>query len=272
MNTFEKAEIAAAYLHTRTAIEPKIGIVLGSGLGSIVENLENKTSVPFTMIPYFFDRKTPDDPGFIHFGILSGIPVALITGRYHFYEGIPLAEIGFPIRVLKLLGIDSLLITNACGAINTKFAPGDLMLITDHLNMVGNNPLIGKNEDSFGPRFADASEIYAQELREIAHEVATDQKLPLREGVYAWWSGPSYETPAEIRMLRSLGADAVGMSTVPEALTASHMAMKVLGISCLTNMATGIRFTRLSHEEVLEVAAKTSEKFMRFIREIVKRI
>jgi len=272
MNAYEKAEVAENYLQSKITIKPRIGIVLGSGLGSLVENLEGKVSVPFVQIPYFFDRKTPDDPGFIHFGIISGVPVALITGRYHYYEGIPLVDVGFPIRVLKLLGINSLLITNACGAVNKEFAPGDLMLITDHLNMVGNNPLIGKNEDSFGPRFADASEIYTRELRETAHTVALNQHLTLREGVYAWWSGPSYETPAEIRMLRILGADAVGMSTVPEALTASQMAMKVLGISCLTNMATGIRSTRLSHEEVLEVAAKTSENFTSFIREIVKRI
>lgn len=272
MNEYEKAKQASIYLKTLLPNTPTMGIVLGSGLQSLSDRLEKPIRVNFSEIPFFPKRSIDNDPGYFLFGALKGVYVAIIVNRYHYYEGIRLQEIALPIRVMKLLGIYTFLITNACGAINETFTPGDFMLISDHLNMVGNNPLIGKNEEDFGPRFPDASEIYSLEFRKIAREVANELHLKIQEGIYAFWSGPSYETPAEIRMLRILGADAVGMSTVPEALTASHMGMKVLGISCLTNMGTGIRKNRLTHDEVLEVANRVSIDFVRFLQEIIVRI
>ena len=203
-------------------------------------------------------------------GELNGKIVAAMKGRFHYYEGFTLDEITFPVRVMKALGIVNVIITNACGAVNTNFNPGDLMLITDHINLVGINPLIGPNNDELGTRFPDLSQVYDKELRTIASKVANELNIPLQHGVYAWWSGPTYETPAEIRMMRTLGADAAGMSTVPEAIVATHGNMKVLGISCLTNMACGILDQPLNHDEVIEVAGKVRVKFVALIKGILE--
>ncbi|MDP2426109.1 MAG: purine-nucleoside phosphorylase [Candidatus Izemoplasmatales bacterium] len=263
---------AAQYILSIVKTNATIGLVLGSGLGSLTTKLTEATSIPFASIPHFTTPSVQGHRGELVIGKLNNVDVIALSGRYHFYEGYPLDQVVLPIRVLKLLGVQTLILSNACGAINETFRPGQLMLIRDHLNMVGINPLIGKNIDSLGPRFPDASEIYSKKLRQLAKDIAFFQEISVKEGVYAWWSGPSYETPAEIKMLRILGADAVGMSTVPESLTASHMGMDVLGISCLTNMASGILDQKLSHEEVIKVASSVKETFQKYIEEIVKQL
>jgi len=247
-------------------------LVLGSGLGSLAEEMMDVVSIPFEDIPNFEKPTTIGHSGNVVFGKLNGIIVVIFSGRYHYFEGFPLDTITLPIRVMHLLGVETLILTNSCGAVNMDFIPGELMVIKDHINLVFNNPLIGKNIDEFGPRFPDGTEIYTKSLRKHAHEAAHDLGFKLQEGVYAWWTGPSYETPSEIKMIRTLGADAVGMSTVPEALVASHMNMNVLGISCLTNMASGILDQKLSHKEVLEVASQTNLQFMNLIKNIVKKL
>ena len=269
MNLYQQASEAAQYIQKNNNYKPKIGLILGSGLGSLVQEMTDTSEFPFEEVPHFAVPTTEGHSGKVVFGKLLGVPVVALSGRYHFYEGFDLSIVTFPVRLMRMLGIETLILTNACGAINTEFKPGDLMVITDHINLVSNNPLIGKNIEQFGPRFPDSSEIYTKSLRKIAHQAAEKLGILLRDGVYAWWTGPSYETPAEIKMIRILGADAVGMSTVPEALVASHMDMKVLGISCLTNMASGILDQKLSHQEVLEVAQTVNLKFRNLIKNIV---
>ena len=263
---------ARDYVLSKIKVLPEIGIILGSGLGSLADEITNAVSIPYEDIPYFSKSDAVGHANELVIGELEGKVVAAMKGRYHYYEGYSLQEVTFPVRVLQALGIEKLVITNACGAVNTEFNPGELMLITDHINLVGSNPLIGKNNDELGPRFTDVSEVYNRELRAIASKVAQEKGITLREGVYGWWSGPVYETPAEIRMIRVLGGDAIGMSTVPEATVAVHAGLKVLGVSCLTNMACGILDEPLSHEEVLEVAAKSRNMFVDLIKGILKEI
>lgn len=269
MNIYQHALEAANYIKKNNQYQPKIGLILGSGLGGLVEEMTETFEFTFEEIPHFVQSTTQGHSGKVVVGKLNGVLVVALSGRYHFYEGYELSLVTFPVRVMRILGIETLILTNACGAINKDFKPGDLMVINDHLNLVSNNPLIGKNIDQFGPRFPDSTEIYTKDLRRIAHQTAESLGFSLRDGVYAWWTGPSYETPAEIKMIRILGADAVGMSTVPEALVASHMDMKVLGISCLTNMASGILDQKLSHHEVLEVAQTVNQKFRNLIKKII---
>lgn len=261
---------AKAYILSKTAAIPEIGIILGSGLGSLADEITNSVSIPYEDIPHFSKSDAVGHANELVIGELEGKIVAAMKGRYHYYEGYSLQEVTFPVRVLKALGVTNLVITNACGAVNTKFNAGELMLITDHLNLVGSNPLIGKNDAELGPRFPDVSNAYDSALRAIASKVAREKNITLREGVYAWWSGPVYETPAEIRMIRVLGADAVGMSTVPEVVVAAHAGLKVLGISCLTNMACGILKEPLSHEEVIEVAAKSRSMFVGLVKGVLQ--
>ena len=205
-------------------------------------------------------------------GTLQGKTVVAMQGRFHYYEGYKMEEVTFPIRVMKLLGVKTLIVTNAAGAVNTSFKPGDLMIITDHINLSGNNPLIGKNLDLFGPRFPDMSNAYNKELRKIAKNVANSINIDIKEGVYAMMSGPTYETPAEIKMIRILGGDAVGMSTVPEVIVANHCGIKVVGISCLTNMAAGILEQPLNHEEVIETSNKVKNNFITLMKTLIKEI
>ena len=202
-------------------------------------------------------------------GTLQGKTVVAMQGRFHYYEGYKMEEVTFPIRVMKLLGVKTLIVTNAAGAVNTSFKPGDLMIITDHINLSGNNPLIGKNLDLFGPRFPDMSNAYNKELRKIAKNVANSINIDIKEGVYAMMSGPTYETPAEIKMIRTLGGDAVGMSTVPEVIVANHCGMKVVGISCITNMAAGILEQPLNHEEVIETSNQVKNNFIKLMETLV---
>jgi len=260
------------FIMSKTDYRPTVGLILGSGLGTLADEIENPFKIPYSDIPHFAKSEAVGHANELVIGELNGKTVVAMKGRFHYYEGFTLDEVTFPVRVMKALGVENLIITNACGAVNTSFNPGDLMLITDHLNLVGTNPLIGPNNAELGTRFPDVSQVYNLDLRNIASNVAKEQNITLQEGVYAWWSGPAYETPAEIRMIRTLGADAVGMSTVPEAVVAVHGNMKVLGISCLTNMACGILDQPLSHDEVIEVAALVKEKFINLVKETIVRM
>lgn len=263
---------ARDFIRSKTDDRPVIGMILGSGLGTLADEIENAVKIPYSEIPHFAKSEAIGHANELVIGELNGKIVAAMKGRFHYYEGFSLNEVTFPVRVMKALGIENLIITNACGAVNTTFNPGDLMLITDHINLVGINPLMGPNNDELGTRFPDLSQVYNLSLRTIASKVGNELNIPLQQGVYAWWSGPAYETPAEIRMIRTLGADAVGMSTVPEAIVATHGKMNVLGISCLTNMACGILDQPLNHEEVIEVAGKVRVKFVALIKGIIEKI
>ena len=265
MDITEKILAAAEYIRSRIAMLPTIGLVLGSGLGDFADTLEDAISIPYSQIPNFPVPSIPGHSGALVFGKKCGREVVVMQGRIHYYEGLPQQEITLPIRVLAALGIKTIVLTNACGGVNLTFSPGDLMLISDHINLSGGNPLIGPNLDSFGPRFPDMSDLYTASLRATIREKAAENGIALQEGVYAMYSGPNYETPAEIRMFRTMGADTVGMSTVPEALVAGHCGMQVVGISCITNMAAGILPVKLNHAEVTETANRVSAKFRKLI-------
>lgn len=268
----EKAVTAAAYIQKRAAQSPKIGLVLGSGLGVLAEQMTRAVKIPYRDIPSFPISTVPGHAGQLVLGKMGGNDVVTMQGRFHYYEGYALSEVTFPVRVMHELGVETVIVTNAAGGINESFESGDLMLIRDHINFTFRNPLIGRNEPEWGARFPDMSEAYDRSLRKLAREVASEQGIRLQEGVYAGVTGPSYETPAEIRMLRTLGGDAVGMSTVPEVIVARHMGMRVLGISCITNMAAGVLDQPLSHEEVMETAERVRGTFMTLVTEIVGKI
>lgn len=260
MTELERIDRAAAYIREALG-DCEIGLVLGSGLGDYAEAMTDARVVPYAEIPGFPRATVPGHAGELWAGTLHGRRVLMMRGRFHAYEGHPLEDVVLPIRVMARLGIKTLILTNAAGAVNVNFAPGDLMLITDFINFSGKSPLTGPNIDELGPRFPDMSRAYDKRLRAIATQVAAEKGIPLREGVYIWMNGPAYESPAEIRMARVLGADAVGMSTVPETIAAVHAGMKVLGISCLTNMAAGILDQPLSHQEVTETAERVRDSF-----------
>lgn len=261
----DRIEAAVSYLMRKTSKRPTMGLILGSGLGDFAHTLEEQVSIPFGEIPGFPVPSVEGHAGALVFGTHMGREVVALSGRVHYYEGLPQNEITIPVRVLACLGVKTLLLTNAAGGVNMNFEPGTLMLISDHINYSGQNPLIGKNLADFGPRFPDMSDIYTKTLRQQLKEKALDENIGLREGVYAMYSGPNYETPAEIRMFRVLGADAVGMSTVPEAIVAAHCQMEVLGISCITNMAAGVLDQKLNHAEVVEVAARVKQEFLKVV-------
>ena len=265
MELQNKIQSAAEYVLSRVSLRPTIGMVLGSGLGDFADTLEDAVRIPFAEIPGFPLPTVPGHTGALVFGRKMGQEVVVLQGRIHYYEGLPVSEITLPVRVLAAIGVKTLVLTNACGGVNTAFRPGDLMLIADHINFSGANPLIGPNLDAFGPRFPDVSDLYTRTLRDAIKEKAAHAGIQLQEGVYAMYSGPNYETPAEIRMFRILGADTVGMSTVPEALVAGHCGMRVVGISCITNMAAGVLPQKLCHEEVIEVAALVHDKFQNLL-------
>ena len=250
---------------------PEIAIILGSGLGDIADQVDG-ISISYSDIPGFKTSSVQGHAGRLIIGKLSSRNVIVMQGRFHYYEGHTMQEVILPVRVMKLLGADKLVVTNAAGGVNLNFKPGDLMLISDHLNLTGQNPLIGKNLGELGPRFVDMSYAYNKDLLNIADKIADDLGIKIQKGIYAALSGPTYETPAEIRMLRTLGADAVGMSTVPEVIAANHMGMKVLGISCITNMAAGILDKPLCHDEVIETSNRVKINFIKLSKEIIKEI
>lgn len=270
LDEMKKLKETSEYLRQRIQKKPHIAIVLGSGLGSLTNFMENKLEIPYDEIPNFPRTTVPGHEGRLIFGELGGRDIVAMKGRFHYYEGWNMNEVVFPLRIFKLLGIENLILTNAAGGINTQFKPGDLMLIKDHIGFLADNPLRGTNLDELGPRFPDMSQIYDRELMELSTECAIKLQCEIRRGVYAYAKGPSFETPSEIRAFRVLGADAVGMSTVPEAITARHMGMKVLGISCITNMAAGVLDQVLNHEEVIETGKKVEAKFAKLVTEIVK--
>lgn len=251
------------YLKENVEIKPEIGIILGSGLGDVVNLLSDKQIISYKDIPHFPCSNVVGHEGNLVFGKVNNLNVVIMQGRTHYYEGKGFDPVVYPIYVFKLLGIDKLIITNACGAVNENFKPGDLMLITDYINLLGINPLIGDNNEDFGPRFPDMSESYSKEL---ISKVKSISNIPLQEGVYAFFNGPCYETAAEIRAYKMMGADVVGMSTVPETIVANYMGIKVLGISCITNMATGLAKEKHSHKEVLEVANRSSLNLCNLIK------
>ncbi|MGI6172765.1 MAG: purine-nucleoside phosphorylase [Christensenellales bacterium] len=255
---------AAAYLKDRTGARPRIGFVLGSGWNILAEMLQNAVRVPYGDVPHMGRSTIKGHAGEWIFGEYEGRQLMMMNGRLHFYEGYSMKEATFPIRIMREMGCEIVILTNAAGAINTSFSAGDMVLITDHINLSGQTPLLGKNDDVLGVRFPDMSCAYDKALREAAREAAREVNLPLREGVYAMLTGPSYETPAEIRMLRTLGADCVGMSTVPETIAAVHGGMRVVAFSCMSNMAAGILDQPLTHQEVLETLDSVKEPFRRF--------
>lgn len=248
--------------------EIDFGLILGSGLGELAEEIEEAIVIPYDQIPFFPTSKVVGHAGQLVYGTLSGKKVLAMQGRFHFYEGHSMQTVTYPVRVMAALKAHSVIVTNASGGVNESFVPGDLMLITDHINFTGQNPLIGPNEDEIGPRFPDMSEAYTLTYREVAKEAASQLDLTLKEGVYMGYSGPTYETPAEIRMSRTMGADAVGMSTVPEVIVAAHSGLKVLGISCITNLAAGMQ-ANLNHEEVVETTQRVKQSFKALIKEVL---
>jgi len=252
---------AAAAIRGRLAVAPDRAIVLGSGLSGFADRLADPVVIPYAEIPGFPAPTVHGHRGQLLAGTLQGAPVLALAGRFHFYEGHPLSTVVMPVRVLARLGVKTLMLTNAAGGVNASFAPGDLMLIADHLNLTGQNPLIGDNPDELGPRFPDMTYAYDPGLKATARRAAKERGITLKEGVYAWMTGPSYETPAEIRYLRTIGADAAGMSTVPEAIAAVHAGMKVLGVSLITNLAAGVLDRPLSHQEVIETAKAAAARF-----------
>jgi len=256
VSAFAEAEAAAAFVRGRSKLRPVLALVLGSGLGAFADSLKSATRIPFAEIPHFPTATAIGHRGELVMGIAGDTPVAVMNGRVHYYEGYSPAQVVFPVRVLGRLGIKTLVMTNAAGSVNINYKPGELMIITDHINYMGINPLIGPNEEQLGPRFFDMSEAYDPKLQEIAERACSKVGMTVRRGVYIGFNGPSYETPAEIKAARTLGADAVGMSTVPEVIAARHMGIRVLAISCITNMAAGVIKKKLHHLEVLEVAEK----------------
>lgn len=266
---YDEVMNAVNHIQACVACRPQIAVILGSGLGSIADRLENRELLCYADIPGFPKSDVSGHAARFVFGTLNGRPIVAMQGRFHYYEGLSMRQLSFPIYVLKQLGIEEIVVTNACGGINPDFNPGDLMLITDHINFAGNNPLIGANDERFGPRFPDMTEVYDHALNDLARRVAASLSIPLREGVYAFFTGPCYETAAEIRAYHILGADAIGMSTVPETIVANYLGMRVLGIACITNMATGIARTPHSHEEVLAIANDSSKLFCRLLEQVL---
>jgi purine-nucleoside phosphorylase len=264
---------AVDYIKNKIASDfvPEVGLILGSGLGEIADEI-NGIAIPFSEIPGFKSSGVQGHAGKLVIGELASKKVVAMQGRLHFYEGNTLQEVIFPVRVMKLLGIEKLIVTNAAGGVNRDFSAGDLMIITDHINMLGDNPLIGHNHSFLGERFVDMSYAYCKELVKTAESTAGFLNIKTQKGVYAAMTGPTYETPAEVRMLRALGADAVGMSTVPEVIAASHMKLKVLGISCITNMAAGILDQPLNHEEVIETANRVKKDFQMLVKSVLEKI
>ncbi len=287
---YEQTQEAADFIRSKYEKEIKVVLVLGSGLGAFADEVENAVKIPYEEIPHFARSTVEGHAGQLVLGEVAGVSVAVQQGRFHFYEGYEMSQVIFPIRTFGVLGIKNLILTNAAGSVDTDFKKGTLMLIRDHINLMGVNPLRGKNDERFGTRFPDMTEVYAldyqeiviSEAKKIAQEKAqTEQEQTskkqdvrsfLRRGVYCALSGPSYETPSEIRMLRLLGTDAVGMSTVPEAIAARHQGMKVIGISCITNMAAGISDDIIHHEDVIETGAKVAGIFKELLRRVISKL
>lgn len=283
--SYEKVKEAAEYIRSRYPKEIKVAAVLGSGLGAFADTLENPVSIPYEEIPNFARSTVEGHAGRLVIGEVGGVSVAVQQGRFHYYEGYDMEQVMVPVRTFGALGIKTVILTNAAGSLRTSMKPGHLMLIRDHINMMGENPLRGPNDERFGPRFPDMTDVYDKALQHMTYEIALEiarekeGKKPgeqvarfMHRGVYCALSGPTYETPAEIRMYRFLGADAVGMSTVPEAIAARHQGMKVLGISCITNLAAGMTDESINHEDVMALGARIAETFGELLRRVIQKI
>jgi len=272
LSEFERAGLAAEFISEQTSLRPEIALVLGSGLGAFADELSDATKIPYAEIPYFPQSTAIGHAGTLVVGKVGKIPVCGMQGRVHLYEGYSVKDVSFPIRVFARMGVKAVILTNAAGGIRREFVQGKLVVIKDHINLQGANPLSGPNDERFGPRFPDMSSAYDRRFREMAVGEGNRMGIGMYEGVYAALSGPSYETPAEIRYLRTIGADLVGMSTVPEVITARHSGIRVLGISCVTNAAAGILDQPLDHKEVLETAERVKGQFIGLLKAVVPRI
>lgn len=267
---YQKIEEAAQYLRSKIAVTPEIGIILGSGLGIYVDHIEDRITIPYTDIPHFHRTTVEGHDGRLIFGKVKGKSVVALSGRLHAYEGYPMEDVVLPVRVMALLGVKTLFVTNASGGINSDFHPGDLVIIEDHLNLSGRNPLVGPNLNQLGPRFPDMSEAYPKDLRELLKTSGKTHGFEMKTGVYCWLLGPTYETPAEIRMLSKLGGDMVGMSTVPEVIAAAHLGIRVAGVACITNYAAGLKPEKLNHADVKIVAQKAMAGFAAVLTEAIQ--
>ncbi len=266
---YENLHETVEFIRSKTQLKPRIGIILGSGMGRVAEIVKPEVTLDYASIPYFGSTSVEGHRGRLVLGHVGSTPVALLEGRLHLYEGHSMAQVVFPTRVLSMLGIEGLIVTNAAGGLSKKMNPGDFMAITDHINLMGDNPLKGKNLDQMGPRFPDMTEAYDPKFTELTMKLAKKLKVPMTSGVYIGLQGPTYETPAEVRYLQIIGGQAVGMSTVPEVIAANHFGVRVCGISCITNPAAGISKTKLSHTEVTEVGKKVEHQFKGFITELI---
>jgi purine-nucleoside phosphorylase len=272
MGLYEQIRDAVGFIKAKDTSVPQVGVVLGSGLGEFANSVAGQTAVDYADIPHFKNVGVAGHAGRLVLGKLGSVSIAVLQGRLHYYEGHEISDVVFPVRVLAALGIQSLLLTNAAGGIHPDLRPGDLMILRDHINLMGLNPLRGPNDERLGPRFPDMSAVYDPVFQEIIAAALLESGRPARRGVYLALSGPSYETPAEIRMLAALGADAVGMSTVPEAICARHMGLRVAGISCITNLAAGISAQPLSHQEVTETAGIVKDDFLRLLSRVIPQL
>ena len=261
---------AVKLIQSRSALRPQVGLVLGSGLGAFARSLDKATVIPYGQIPHWPVSTAVGHPGELVLGSSQGVPMAVLAGRAHLYEGYTPEQVVFPVRVLARMGVKVVIFTNAAGSVNVNYKPGELMIITDHINLMGSNPLVGPNEDSLGPRFFDMSEPYDPILGQLAERACSKVGMTVRRGVYIGVLGPSYETSAEIKMARALGADAIGMSTVPEVIAARHMGLRVLGLSCITNMAAGVIKKKLDHREVLDTAEKVRDGLIEVLERLVQ--
>lgn len=283
--TYENAVEAAEFIRSKYPHETKTAVVLGSGLGAFADEIENAICIPYEEIPHFVKATVAGHSGQLVLGEIEGKHIAVQQGRFHFYEGYSMEQVMFPVRCFGRMGIENLILTNAAGSLNTDIRPGELMLINDHMNCIGVNPLRGPNDERFGPRFPDLTNVYTTELQRIAHEAAEaiaqerfesgadkERRDLLRRGVYCALSGPTYETPSEVRLYRMFGADAVGMSTVPDAIAARHQGMKVLGISCITNMAAGMEEGEIDHDHVMSTGAQVADIFKELLRRVIARM
>jgi len=272
LSTWDRVEEAAAHIRTRCPTLPETAIVLGSGLGDFADTLLDAVAMPYADLPHWPPSRVIGHAGRLVIGTVAGKRIAVLSGRVHFYEGHDLASVVFGTRVMGRLGVRRVILTNAAGGINTAFAEGALMIIDDHINMLGSNPLIGANDDRFGVRFPDMTEVYSKRLRHLADEAAAAKGITVSHGVYVAVHGPSYETPAEIRFYRQIGADAIGMSTVPEAIAARHMGLEVLGVSCISNAAAGILPQPIVHDEVIATMQRIRSSFVALLEGIIERI
>ena len=269
---YEKIRETVSAIQERSPLKPEVGVILGSGLGSLADEVTDAVTIPYIEVPHFHGTSIEGHAGQLVIGMFHGVPTVFLQGRFHLYEGYPMDDVVFPTRTICGLGIHTLLLTNAAGGVNTRFRPGELMIIDDHINLMGDNPLKGAHLAQLGPRFPDLSEAYSKTCVEILRVTAEELDIPITTGVYAALLGPTYETPAEVRMLRTLGADAVGMSTVPESIAANHLGVRVAGISCITNLAAGLSAQKLAHKEVIENSLIGAEKLKRLLQVSIPRL